>query len=279
MKHAAVLTAKVMAMIHRLPGIATLDWCDRAAKAACMLHEGSAAAVVLCCLDRDGFLVRLEAVGAAGVGVDLGRVRTSFRQGEWAGWKGPMPEAGRSIVGLASTMGLLERRGEGPVARRWEHFSPGDVLLGAGAVPGETGRTLLIELALPGPAGRNVEREQIVLGASMPLLIEKLVNAVGAEPADERRWLTAREEVVLWQLVAGKKVPQIAEELGRSIYTVHDHVKSLHRKLGATSRGQLVARALGHLGPLNGSADSAESSSSAGARMVLGTARRLGQPS
>lgn len=273
MKHAAVLTTQVMAMIHRLPGIATLDWCDRAAKAACLLHEGSAAAVALCCLDRDAFIVRLESVGAAGSGVDLARVRSSFRQGEWAGWKGPMPEAGRTVVSLASSMGLLERRGEGPVARRWEHFSPGDVLLGAGAVPGEPGRALLVELALPGPAGRSVEREQVVLGAAMPVLIEKLVNAVGAEPADERRWLTAREEVVLWQLVAGKKVPQIAEELGRSVYTVHDHVKSLHRKLGATSRGQLVARALGHLGPLNGG-DANERPSSAGARMVLGTARQ-----
>jgi hypothetical protein len=27
---------------------------------------------------------------------------------------------------------------------------------------------------------------------------------------------------------------------------VHDHVKSLHRKLNASSRGQLIARALGH---------------------------------
>jgi hypothetical protein len=27
---------------------------------------------------------------------------------------------------------------------------------------------------------------------------------------------------------------------------VHDHVKSLHRKLDASSRGELVARALGH---------------------------------
>ncbi|MGH7131045.1 MAG: response regulator transcription factor [Phycisphaerales bacterium] len=279
MKHAAVLTTQVMAMLHRLPGIATLDWCDRAAKAACLLHEGSAAAVALCCLDRDGFMLRLESVGAAGSGVDLGRVRSSFRQGEWIGWKGGAPEAGRTDVNLASVLGLLERRGEGPVARRWELFSPGDVLLGAGAVPGEPGRVLLVELALPGPAGRNVERELVVLGAAMPFLIEKLINAVGAEPADERRWLTAREEIVLWQLVAGKKVPQIAEELGRSVYTVHDHVKSLHRKLGATSRGQLVSRALGHLGPLNGHGDAAEGPSGAGARMVLGAARRQAQPS
>ena len=49
-------------------------------------------------------------------------------------------------------------------------------------------------------------------------------------------------------LVLGLSVRQIAEELGRSTHTVHDHVKSLHKKLNANSRGELVARALGHLG-------------------------------
>jgi hypothetical protein len=39
------------------------------------------------------------------------------------------------------------------------------------------------------------------------------------------------------------------------VYTVHDHVKSLHKKLNANNRGQLVARALGHLGPLSPSAE------------------------
>ena len=44
------------------------------------------------------------------------------------------------------------------------------------------------------------------------------------------------EEVVLAQILEGKSVRQIAEGLGRSPHTVHDHVKAMHRKLGASTR-------------------------------------------
>ena len=40
---------------------------------------------------------------------------------------------------------------------------------------------------------------------------------------------------------------EIADALERSPHTVHDHVKSLHRKLNASSRGELIARTLGHV--------------------------------
>jgi len=59
----------------------------------------------------------------------------------------------------------------------------------------------------------------------------------GAEP---RSWLTEKERVVLEQFVRGDSVVEIAKSLGRSRYTVHDHVKSLHRKLGVHSRATLV---------------------------------------
>ncbi|MBX9735913.1 MAG: LuxR C-terminal-related transcriptional regulator, partial [Phycisphaerales bacterium] len=89
------------------------------------------------------------------------------------------------------------------------------------------------------------------LAAILPMLSQRVCKAFSAESEDRMAWLTPREEVVMWHLVAGLKVPQIAEILHRSIYTVHDHVKSLHRKLNANNRGQLVARALGHLGPID----------------------------
>ncbi|MFI4898124.1 MAG: response regulator transcription factor, partial [Phycisphaerales bacterium JB059] len=58
-------------------------------------------------------------------------------------------------------------------------------------------------------------------------------------------WLTNREQVVLEELILGRSVREIAETMHRSPHTVHDHVKSLHRKLGASSRGALIAHALG----------------------------------
>lgn len=55
-----------------------------------------------------------------------------------------------------------------------------------------------------------------------------------------RGWLTEKERVVLEHLVRGDSVVEIAKTLDRSRYTVHDHVKSLHRKLGVHTRAALV---------------------------------------
>lgn len=66
-------------------------------------------------------------------------------------------------------------------------------------------------------------------------------TALGECEGDEpRNWITEKERVVLEQLVRGDSVVEIARSLGRSRYTVHDHVKSLHRKLGVHTRAALV---------------------------------------
>ncbi len=57
--------------------------------------------------------------------------------------------------------------------------------------------------------------------------------------------LSPCETRVLDLLVQGMSIPQIAARLSRSPHTVHDHVKSMHRKLGAKSRGELILRAIG----------------------------------
>ncbi len=61
-----------------------------------------------------------------------------------------------------------------------------------------------------------------------------------------RAWLTDREQSVLELLIQGNSVRAIAEQLGRSAHTIHDHVKNLHKKIGASSRGELIAKAIGH---------------------------------
>lgn len=53
-----------------------------------------------------------------------------------------------------------------------------------------------------------------------------------------------RELEVLYWLCQGYDSPQIAEQLHRSLHTVHDHVKSLHNKLDVKTRGELVAKAV-----------------------------------
>jgi DNA-binding CsgD family transcriptional regulator len=71
-------------------------------------------------------------------------------------------------------------------------------------------------------------------------------HAIGQRAPGRSLWITPKEQDVLDRLILGYSVREIAAELGRSPHTMHDHVKSLHRKLGATCRGDLIARALGH---------------------------------
>jgi DNA-binding CsgD family transcriptional regulator len=93
-------------------------------------------------------------------------------------------------------------------------------------------------------------REGIVT-AAMPVLARRALVAVGAGRTSSGDWLTAREQLVLERLALGMSVADIAAETGRSTHTVHDHVKSLHKKLGASSRGELISRALGHITEIN----------------------------
>lgn len=265
MKAAAVVTTQVMERVVTLPGVATLDWCDRAAAAMTRIHHPSAAAVAVGQVDPRCVLSTIEIVGAAAsgidtnvdrglpraAGIDLQSVRESLREGEWIGWAFQPLSEGAFFMDTIKVQPTPGRRGASPLEHRWGTAGPVDLLVGAVAISSPTpGRTLVAELAISGASPTDLARYQAVFAAILPLLGLRYLNAIGPEPADRHRWLTPREELILWKLVSGKKVPQIAAELHRSIYTVHDHVKALHRKLGATNRGQLVARALGHLGPL-----------------------------
>lgn len=88
----------------------------------------------------------------------------------------------------------------------------------------------------------------LVYKARSTFNIQSSTNQLSSK-AHSFNWLTQREQTILDHLVLGKSVRVIAEHIGRSPHTVHDHVKNLHRKLNATSRGQLIARALGDSAP------------------------------
>lgn len=54
--------------------------------------------------------------------------------------------------------------------------------------------------------------------------------------------LTPRMRQILDRLLAGDGEKQIAQTLGISTHTVHTYVKRLHKTLGVSSRGELLAR-------------------------------------
>lgn len=86
-----------------------------------------------------------------------------------------------------------------------------------------------------------------MLWVLMPGIARRAATALGANMLHRRHCLSPLEERVMQMLATGHGVPLIAEKLARSKHTIHDHVKSLHRKMGINTRAELVARALGRL--------------------------------
>lgn len=275
-RQAALSTSRVIDAIGRLPGVATQDWGDRAARAMASLHVPCVVGLMIGRVDPRGFIEKLCTSGAgASTPSDAGSaslygaasplappplppvpplllpsIRAGFSQGEWVGWNLGSVREQSAMVTTASSQGLLVGRGDAPLARRWASLAPTEIVLGAVSVPHEgAGCTALVEVASGDPQFAASEVALAVLYACLPHLAARVSCSLGRVVEKRHQWLTSREEAVLWELTAGKKVPQIALELGRSVYTIHDHVKNIHRKLGAKSRGALIARALGHLVP------------------------------
>jgi DNA-binding CsgD family transcriptional regulator len=63
--------------------------------------------------------------------------------------------------------------------------------------------------------------------------------------------LSTRQRQVLFQLLSGDSVKQIARKLSISNFTVNDHLKNIYRRFGVSGRGELLAQFLagGQTGP------------------------------
>lgn len=238
---------EVTRAICALPAVATLDWCDRAAACLCRAAETATAVFIMADADAQGRITGREAVGvamipAADAGAEdplLTGLRSRAHRLTAIGV--PMGSPERTTVGLMDRLSPEWRIG--PVGRLWASQCRGELIVASAPVQGEPGRAIVAFVAPGGPGAETAA----VLEAAFPLLAQRAAECLGGTPGGARHWLTLREQEVLEQLTLGKSVKEIAESLGRSPHTVHDHVKSLHRKLSASTRGELVARALGHL--------------------------------
>ena len=72
----------------------------------------------------------------------------------------------------------------------------------------------------------------------------RVAAVVDASAAQRIYRLTARETEVLHLVASGKTDKEIAGLLGRSAYTVHNHVRHILLKMGARSRTDATVRAL-----------------------------------
>ncbi|MGD9693378.1 MAG: response regulator transcription factor [Phycisphaerales bacterium] len=166
-----------------------------------------------------------------------------FANGRVLGWSTSTPWAGR--LSDAAFPGWQSSDG----GHHWSSIGSQEVLAGIVPVDLEAPDDRLIVIEAGRPAGNSFTPEDIaLLRGLLAALSRRVYKAFGPEPISAARMLTPREQEVLEHLTLGWSVKEIAEKLSRSPHTVHDYVKSLHRKLQASSRGGLIARALGHHG-------------------------------
>lgn len=264
--------ASFVSSICELPAVATPDWCTRVAAAASLLTPGARAAAVVGMIEPDGRVNALETTGYA-----VSRPNSIGLQ--------PTDDAShRSRIERITSVGFrpAERAAQGFIAGRLNTLTPAApergtlptdalespasrTLVALSHIPGASpGCALVVFVALPETAAHLADEIVLALEAGTPILARRAALALGNQPCSNAPWLTAREHEVLEHLILGRSVKQIATALGRSPHTVHDHVKSLHRKLNASTRGGLVARALGRPDPGPDVEDDADAAASGG---------------
>lgn len=241
--------ARFVEIASQLPAIATLDWCDLAAACLSKLAHALNICVMIATIEPDGVIRDIEAIGfATDRPHDAGRLNDLRCRAELWNHLGlrRIDTEGKIAAVIAEDAGGATWTGS-PLGRTWAELNAARVIVSVGALGAATsGRCLVTMLATPDAAQAAALVSEV--RAVMPILLRRALLAIGPERTRRNNWISPKELDVLDQLVLGKSVREIAEAMDRSPHTVHDHVKSLHRKLGASSRGELIARALGHHG-------------------------------
>lgn len=237
-----------------LPAVPTIDWCDRAAKVfgSVAQNEGAGAVVVDTIVTGEvrAVLATGACAGTASPRDIAQQAKTSIRFAlETLSQGHVLPGMAESSVLRNAESGVLhsESLGEEIFVSKWGLSRETRMIWSACPIAGRiTGRTLASYVA----AHRDVESldsARMLLQSCVTHAARLASHALVCVDSDGNiAWLTPREQDVLERLVEGKSVREISDEIERSQHTVHDYVKSLHRKLGANSRGELVAKAIGH---------------------------------
>lgn len=239
-----------------LPAIATTDWCDRAAEAIGSAVPGfrGLIAVFVAELAANGSIRRIESQSVRLISpidpdrpappmILLSEANHNIERLPSLGWDATGVNASSGLLGVVSKS---EQWASLPVVQALGGSRVGQPFVASAALGGSGSRAVVVVMAPIASAQPFDSAALASLRALFPLMVQRARVAFG-DAVDSGATISDREQLVLNHLVLGKSVRQIADELGRSPHTVHDHVKSLHRKLNASSRGELIARALGYV--------------------------------
>jgi DNA-binding CsgD family transcriptional regulator len=242
--------------IGSLPSAPTYDWPTNAANTLAQLTPNAAFAVIIANIDPAYHRIHTDASGVCDntnhpatsnpyesrATLDrLGTISHRHAQNLYAD----------TLVTDASS--LLPQWYASESSTHWRSSLPQRTLVGYAPLSNSTHpnstipsqRIALICIATPNPSTAD-HIDHDMFASAICTLAHKGSAINNSQPNGTINWLTQREQTILDQLILGYSVREIAEEVNRSPHTVHDHVKNLHKKLNATSRGQLIAKALGH---------------------------------
>ncbi|MBS0190950.1 MAG: LuxR C-terminal-related transcriptional regulator [Phycisphaerales bacterium] len=232
----------------RLPAIPTHDWCEQAAHvvSGALLPEGKPGLVIVGVgragpgplVDSTGVCVQSQRQGAELVRAECAGV-ASLPVASPTSEHPLQVHVGNAVAGLAQWRSST-------LARWMTSRGMSAFLIGAGLLADAAPDRVMWFLGAAEEGTAYIGDTMFVMVLLLAIL-RRARLALGNVGSNEAEWISPREQEILGQLVLGKSVRQIAEESGRSPHTVHDHVKSLHKKLDATSRGELIARTLGHV--------------------------------
>ncbi len=252
-----VATTRVTERLCALPAVATPDWCDRAARCFLPIADRGVVAVLIATLTPHGAVEEREAVGAATEGpTETGGdshlpnlIRSRADRLPSLGFSLSSEALERGFCATADRSTIPRDWRAGPLGRMWAEIPAGELIL-AGVPIGSRvpGRMVLVMIARPD--GISALQREGVLSSTLAILGKRALLAIGPARTTSGDWLTSREQLVLERITIGMSVTDIATEIQRSAHTVHDHVKSLHKKLAASTRGEHIARALGHISEL-----------------------------
>lgn len=238
-------------LVDVLPAIPTQNWVNQCAQAIATISDRAIVLSLVTTIshenDRTEVISSGVAIGGSHNGQDPRAIALQDKSERLTRLGFTLPEHARSRGIVAPLQSLSPSWSSTPIGRALTSVQATNPLIHAVPIFGNGSGLWLLNLVGYEPDTDLAEARlglQLLNALHQPLSIrasDALVHVT-----NPRAWLTDREQGVLDLLIQGHSVRVIAEQLGRSAHTVHDHVKNLHKKIGASSRGELIAKALGH---------------------------------
>lgn len=236
MREVIEATVECVEACYELPAVAVHDWCERAARAVGRIGAGHVA-VLIGPMTAGGEIAAVDGAGAwAARGSAVAGASVPLRAVSRLGW-----EAGKLDASGEATLLNGCSVGEGGPVEALAAIRAGTLHSVIGGVVRPSRQWSMAVYLTPDEEGRVEECVEMLRGV-LPLLGRRALSAFGEARPKRSTWVSVREWQVIRGLCEGKSPVDIALELKLSRHTVHDHLKALHRRLGAHSRGQLVAR-------------------------------------